>query len=297
MTEAIKILDTAIMIGCGLNECDLLTEFTQKLHDYITKHHPVPFIDAQDFFQTNSSNAKLSHTCDVDVEKKPSIEYFSTRHLHLFHPVKIINAIEHWPALCKWKDINYLMKIAAFRTVPVELGKAYTDDNWGQNLFKFGDFLQEISKESSSTCAYLAQHDLFDQIPMLKNDFSIPDYCSVISDDVIIKSWIGPKNTISSMHTDAKHNLLCQVIGEKLIILASPAETMNLYPYDSILSNTSQIDAENLDFEKFPLTKKVKFKRIILRAGEMLYIPKNYWHYVRSLTPSISISFWFELPE
>lgn len=95
------------------------------------------------------------------------------------------------------------------------------------------------------------------------------------------------------MHTDDKCNILVQVLGEKFIILASPNEAKNLYPYEGLLSNTSQVDPENLDVEKFPLSKNVKFHRLVLKAGEMLYIPKLWWHYVRSLTPSISISFWF----
>ena len=35
--EAIKILDVAIMIGSGSEECDFITDFTQKVHDYIGK--------------------------------------------------------------------------------------------------------------------------------------------------------------------------------------------------------------------------------------------------------------------
>lgn len=96
------------------------------------------------------------------------------------------------------------------------------------------------------------------------------------------------------MHTDDKHNLLCQVLGEKLVILASPNESANLYQYEGLLNNTSQVDPENLNFEEFPLAKNVKFFRLILRAGEMLYLPKMWFHYVRSLTPSVSVSFWFD---
>lgn len=195
--------------------------------------------------------------------------------------------------------MNYFTKVAGYRTVPIELGRTYDDDNWGQNLHQFGDFIKDYMNDlDHSQKAYLAQHDLFDQIPVLMQDFIVPDYCAIGNDEpVIIKSWIGPKNTISTMHTDDKHNFLCQVVGEKLIILASPNETDNLYPYEGLLSNTSQVDAENLDFKNFPKLKDVKFQRIILKAGEMLYIPKLYWHYVRSLTPSISISFWFNCDE
>merc|ERR1712146_71269 len=35
-------------------------------------------------------------------------------------------------------------------------------------------------------------------------------------------------------------------------------------------------------------------RTVTINAGEMLYIPKGYWHHVQSLTTSISISFWWE---
>lgn len=236
-----------------------------------------------------------SDICEIDIVDHPSEENFWTKYFHLHKPVKLTNCIKHWPALYKWTDLNYFMSKAGYRTVPVELGNKYDNEDWSQGMFRFGDFLKEFLSSTSScaTSGYLAQHDLFDQIPVLRKDIAIPDFCAIGSGETIIKSWIGPKNTISTMHTDDKHNLLCQVMGEKLIILASPEEASNLYPYDGLLNNTSQIDPENLDFQEFPLTKNVKFFKLILKAGETLYIPKLWFHYVRSLTPSISVSFWF----
>ena len=35
------------------------------------------------------------------------------------------------------------------------------------------------------------------------------------------------------------------------------------------------------------------FVECILAPGDMLYIPKSMWHYVRSLTTSVSVNFWF----
>lgn len=149
-----------------------------------------------------SSPASFESTlneCDIDITSQPSIEHFWTKYLHLHRPVKLTNCIEHWPALHKWNDLNYLMKIAAYRTVPIELGRTYDDDDWGQNLFRFGDFLKEFMSEGdeASTKAYLAQHDLFDQIPMLRKDFYTPDYCAISSLDPVVKSWIGPKGSFN----------------------------------------------------------------------------------------------------
>ena len=34
-------------------------------------------------------------------------------------------------------------------------------------------------------------------------------------------------------------------------------------------------------------------RETVLAAGELLYIPRHAWHYVRSLETSFSTSFWF----
>lgn len=234
--------------------------------------------------------------CDIDIIDHPSEELFWTRYFHLHRPVKLKNCISHWSALERWKDLNFFIRTCGFRTVPIELGKKYDNEDWSQGMFRMGEFIKEFMNDHRTLeqPGYLAQHDLFDQIPLLRKDFSVPDYCAVGIGDPLIKSWIGPANTISSMHTDDKHNLLCQVLGEKLVILAAPSDAANLYPHEGLLNNTSQVDPESLDFDEFPLAKNVKFFKVTLKAGEMLYLPKLWYHYVRSLTPSISISFWFD---
>lgn len=227
---------------------------------------------------------------------QPSEELFWTTYFHLHRPAKLVNCINHWPAATKWLDLNYFITTAGYRTVPIELGKKYDSEDWSQGMFRFGEFLKEfMSSNSNFQSGYLAQHDLFDQIPQLRKDIVIPDYCAIGINEPVIKSWIGPANTISSMHTDDKHNLLCQVMGEKLVILAAPQEADYLYPHEGLLKNTSQVDPENLDAHEFPLAQNVKFLKVILKAGEMLYIPKLWFHHVRSLTTSVSVSFWFDV--
>uniref|UniRef100_A0A336MB97 CSON013086 protein n=1 Tax=Culicoides sonorensis TaxID=179676 RepID=A0A336MB97_CULSO len=234
--------------------------------------------------------------CDIPVYDKPSLELFIKNHYTLQKPVLLRNTINHWPALEKWKDLNYLISNASGRTVPVELGSQYTSENWSQSLMKFDDFIVNHvipDPNSIQDKVYLAQHDLFDQIPELKDDISVPEYISDPSPR--IKAWLGPQGTVSPLHTDPTHNLLCQVLGKKNVILASPDDTNNLYAHDHfILNNTSQVDVENIDFEKFPLCKDVKFYHILLQQGDVLYIPPKWWHHIRSLSPSFSISYWFD---
>lgn len=50
---------------------------------------------------------------------------------------------------------------------------------------------------------------------------------------------------------------------------------------------------ENPDLEKFPKFTEAAFLSCILSPGDTLFIPAKYWHYVRSLDLSFSVSFWW----
>ena len=229
--------------------------------------------------------------------------------LHIFRtqlfgvdPVVILGMMEHWPSLSsrKW-NLHYIMKVAGFRTVPVEIGSKYTDPDWRQQLMLLSEFIQSyVASENPPHIAYLAQHTLFDQIPILREDILIPDYCAISDasnedEEVRINAWFGPPGTVSPLHYDPPHNLLCQVIGRKYIRLYNPSFTSCLYPHeDKLLHNTSRIDIEKPDYISFPKFKEAKFIETILSPGQMLYIPPGWWHFVKSLELSFSVSFWWQ---
>jgi lysine-specific demethylase 8 len=274
-------------------------------------------------------------------------------------PLVIQNAIQHWPALLErpWSDPNYLLKrtLGGRRLVPIETGRSYTDAGWGQKISTFRDFVSTYmlnehhttnESENERQKGYLAQHDLFAQIPSLRADISIPDFCycdpapnplSNIKatsklEDPLLNAWFGPKGTISPLHTDPYHNILAQVVGYKYVRLYAPDQTKSLYPRSVDesgvdMSNTSQVDLdeamrlypqigisaaetgangidaglgnevtalERAEFEKqFPDFAGAKYVEAVLGPGECLYIPPGWWHYVKSLSPSFSVSFWF----
>lgn len=51
----------------------------------------------------------------------------------------IIKKIMHFSIL----SIDYIKRIAGARTVPVELGLRYTDEDWRQELMNVGDFIDK----------------------------------------------------------------------------------------------------------------------------------------------------------
>ncbi|KAF9930753.1 hypothetical protein BGZ67_005676 [Mortierella alpina] len=249
-------------------------------------------------------------------------------------PLVITGAIDHWPAKERWTDLDTLCRTAGpDRLVPIEIGSQYTDDQWTQKLVTMREFIQQYivrdatsqsvdsaNEEHLMPIGYLAQHDLFEQIPRLRRDIDIPDYCMIETrdqegyhppDDVLLNAWFGPRGTVSPMHTDPYHNLLAQVVGRKYIRLYAPRETSKLYCYGAgsladadetageegkeaaMLSNTSQVNVEQPDLDQHPLFSEAQYVETILEPGELLYIPFQWWHYIRSLSTSFSVSFWF----
>lgn len=57
--------------------------------------------------------------------------------------------------------------------------------------------------------------------------------------------------------------------------------------------NTSLVEVEAPDATRFPLFASATYTETILRPGDTLFIPRKCWHYVRSLSTSISVNFWF----
>lgn len=78
------------------------------------------------------------------------------------------------------------------------------------------------------------------------------------------------------------------------MILYHPDDRKYLYTYDTrLLCNTAQADPVNPDYNKFPEFRKAQGFMCHLKPGEILYIPPEWWHHVVSLSPSFSISFWW----
>ncbi|KAI9054578.1 hypothetical protein LZ554_001731 [Drepanopeziza brunnea f. sp. 'monogermtubi'] len=252
-------------------------------------------------------------------------------------PLIITGALDHWPARGdrSWSRPSYLLSktIGGRRLIPIELGRSYVDEGWGQKIIPFKDFMEYYifldTKTPARATGYLAQHNLFNQIPSLREDIAIPDYCYTSPppphhssplaekharmpelDEPLLNAWFGPAGTISPLHTDPYHNILSQIVGSKYVRLYAPRESAKLYARGIEdggvdMENTSEVDIGVLAgwdgteeemaaaHERFPLFGEARFVDCILKEGECLYIPVGWWHYVRSLSVSFSVSFWW----
>ncbi|KAF7805383.1 lysine-specific demethylase JMJ30 [Senna tora] len=312
--EALRVLDMGLIMGGRLLKEDLdsaIQKISEKainiraskesyegsvMSEHPLVHHEFNEAEVLQLLPVNSLSRKI-----VVKRSVLSFESFLKDYFLSGSPVIISDCMAHWPAKTKWNNIDYLKRVAGDRTVPVEhalqIGKNYLCPEWKQELITFSEFLHRIESHgcSSGGPTYLAQHPLFDQINELRKDIHIPDYCFAGGGELrSLNAWFGPAGTVTPLHHDPHHNILAQVVGKKYIRLYSASVSEELYPYtETMLRNSSQIDLDNIDERMFPKVKDLEFVDCILEEGEMLYIPPKWWHYVRSLTTSFSVSFWW----
>ena len=332
LQDVIRLLDMSRIITGALGREDLVDQLFQDLEVYCrdcrdTQSPKRRKTETRSFPAVGASVPEIEH--QIPKVRMPSMTSFEER-LLVAQPFIMTESLNHWPAFYErpWHDPAYLLErtFGGRRLVPIELGRSYTDTGWGQSIMPFAEFMDryvlkassDASDDGGNDIAYLAQHDLFAQVPSLRQDISIPDYCytdppspeqgTPLSfkppmpklEEPLLNAWFGPAGTVSPLHTDPYHNILCQVVGRKYVRLYSPFETPRLYPRSSNdgavdMSNTSQVNAESIGNElgDFPLFQEANYVETVLEPGEALYIPIGWWHYVRALDVSFNVSFWW----
>ncbi|SLM39826.1 JmjC domain [Lasallia pustulata] len=329
LTDVVKLLDMAlIMTGAPLRE-PMIEQLIQALQTQPAPARPpkrrkVAVEEEARFPVSAVASAPEIH---FPIPRRPALSLSAfEKHLQTPTPLVIQDALAHWPALHErpWKSPAYLtaQTFGGRRLIPVEIGRSYTDEGWGQSIITFEEFMRRylLGESPPGKTGYLAQHDLFAQIPALRKDISVPDYCYTCPpppgvgtplagkdvprlEEPLLNAWFGPAGTISPLHSDPYHNILCQVVGKKYVRLYDPHESGKLYPRGFEeggidMGNTSQVDVEAMgqggpSDSGFPLFREAAYVETVLSEGECLYIPVGWWHYVRSLTVSFSVSFWW----
>ena len=178
------------------------------------------------------------------------------------------NVLEHWSA-------EYLAVVAG-------------NHSTAQCPQRFGDYLAAFASErppSYRNCAQLPPELLADvavPAPLRR-----PPYRAGFDKAVL---WYGRAN-VSPLHFDLNHNFLHQVDGEKRVLLLDPAESALLYAdHTAAAVGNSPVDPLSVDLRVHPLVASATLWPAVLRPGDMLFLPSEWWHLVVTLPSAIAIS-------
>ncbi len=105
--------------------------------------------------------------------------------------------------------------------------------------------------------------------------------------------WFGPPGYVTGLHTDIIDlNLLLHLYGTKEMVLYAPDQTERLYPESLVVQGGlySLVNAYQPDLARHPRFAEAVGQRTTLSPGEILYVPKDWWHMVRSHDVTISLT-------
>ncbi|XP_017415056.1 lysine-specific demethylase JMJ31 isoform X3 [Vigna angularis] len=160
-----------------------------------------------------------------------------------------------------------------------------------------------LSLEDAPKQIYLAQVPIMNsdsqetvQLETLKEDILTP---SILASKELssINLWMNNAEARSSTHYDPHHNLLCIVSGCKRVVLWPPSASPSLYPMPIYgeASNHSSVSLENPDYSIYPRAEcSMEFaQKVVLQAGDALFIPEGWFHQVDSDDLTIAVNFWW----
>ena len=148
---------------------------------------------------------------------------------------------------------------------------------------------------------YKYMNDIFSDLPHFLEDVRWSDFGLLDVDGRDSTIWIGSAGASTPCHYDTYgFNLVAQIQGKKLWVLFPPECNPQLYPTripyeESSVFSEVEIMAPNL--QRFPLFTGVTPIVITLHPGQILYVPRHWWHYVMCCDTSISINTWVDEPE
>jgi hypothetical protein len=209
-------------------------------------------------------------------------------------PVVMTGCIESWPAMREWSHEWFK---AHHPNTEVHLSLEETHTQRARSM-RMGEYIEAVLSGQDGGL-YMDQFP-FERIPGLARHVTTP-YCHPGRSNIDLNLWIGPAGTFISLHKDNHsefdhiNNIFAQIRGRKRVVLVSPQQDALMYPRTGQQGAYwhSQVNWEDPDYARFPLFRQVRMEETIVHPGDLLFIPGNYWHSLRSLDLSISVSCWW----
>jgi hypothetical protein len=157
---------------------------------------------------------------------------------------------------------------------------------------RFGDYVDMVYSGQVTNDYYLvANNGLLRQAeaqPLLADIGAFPAYLNPAATRQQCFLWFGPAGTVTPLHRDTCNILLAQVVGRKRFVLVPALQSDCVYNNVGVFSD---VDAENPDPVRHPRFSEATRIELVLEPGEVFFMPVGWWHHVRALDVSITVTF------
>ena len=211
-------------------------------------------------------------------------------------PVVLLDRMTNSSFWGRWTP-GYLRACFADEPIEVMMGRG-SDPDYEMNgeqhktLMRLDQYIDLVQSAGETNDFYMVANNRSLDASRLRVLLDGIDFCGDILDPTSASGrsffWFGPAGTLTPLHHDTMNILLAQVMGRKRVTLIPSFETELVYNHVGVYS---EVDCEAPDYEKYPLFREVSRVDVILEPGQALFIPVGWWHQVRSLDVSVSLSF------
>jgi len=242
---------------------------------------------------------RQSLACKEVPRRRLSPDEFYQDYFYPNRPVIVEGLMTDWPALTKW-TLPWLRTQFGSQEIEVHANRAL-DPKYEQHFksncstMNFGDFIDILASPGETNDVYLVGRNVLMERPEFRSlllDISNPDgfLDPANMTHPNVKLWIGPRGTVTPLHHDRGSVFFAQMSGRKHVKFISPFHLPSLYNDPDTCYSDVILD-EGVDLNQFPEMRDVAISEAVIGPGDFLFIPVAWWHWVRALDPSISLTF------
>jgi hypothetical protein len=238
----------------------------------------------------------------IDRRSNLSVKTFNREYRNRV-PVVVTDALDTWRARSAWTFGE--LKVHYGKTVVHVQG--FQDGQPHQALDRrmlLGEYIDNIlTKDFHAFPFYLRDnHSLFVGHKELWGDFTHPRYCfdwfRLLPDFTVRpgpRIFIGPRGSVQNLHQDMWGTFfwMAQLEGRKHWILFSPDQKDLLFEHpksDFPGSVKRPVRPDKPDLERYPLFAGAQGLECFCGPGDLIIVPRDWFHWVQSLDPSVSLT-------